>query len=68
VTRAASLLCLIGGLGFGVPCVMAIHSLLASRGIAMLMGFPTYGRGPFERHGIPSTVPLISRFLLVCGL
>jgi hypothetical protein len=32
------------------------------------MGFPAYGRGPFERVGIPTTVPLLAAFLLVCGL
>jgi len=32
------------------------------------MGFPAYGRGPFERAGIPTTVPLLAAFLLVCIL
>jgi len=32
------------------------------------MGFPAYGRGPFERVGIPTTVPLLAVFLLVCIL
>jgi hypothetical protein len=32
------------------------------------MGFPAYGDGPFERHGIHSTVPLLSAFLAVCIL
>jgi hypothetical protein len=32
------------------------------------MGFPAYGRGPFERVGIPTTVPLLACFLLVCIL
>jgi hypothetical protein len=32
------------------------------------MGFPAYGRGPFERVGIPTTVPLLAAFLLVCIL
>ena len=66
--RAAAILAWFGGLGFGVPCLMAIRSLLAGRGIAYLMGFPTYGNGPFERHGVHSTPMLISGFLLVCAL
>lgn len=32
------------------------------------MGFPAYGKGPFERIGIQTTVPLLSAFLLVCLL
>ena len=32
------------------------------------MGFPAYGRGPFERIGISTTVPLLAAFLLVCSL
>jgi len=32
------------------------------------MDFPAYGRGPFERVGIPTTVPLLAAFLLVCIL
>ena len=32
------------------------------------MGFPAYGRGPFEAHGISSTVPLLAGFLIVCLL
>jgi hypothetical protein len=32
------------------------------------MGFPAYGRGPFERIGIPTTIPLLVGFLLVCIL
>jgi hypothetical protein len=32
----------------------------------MVMGFPAYGRGPFESHGITSTVPLLAGFLAVC--
>jgi hypothetical protein len=34
----------------------------------MILGFPAYGRGPFERVGIPTTVPLLAGFLLVCIL
>ncbi|HUR25037.1 MAG TPA: hypothetical protein VM327_03360, partial [Candidatus Thermoplasmatota archaeon] len=34
----------------------------------LLFGFPSYGGGPFERHGIPSSVPLMAGFLLVCVL
>jgi hypothetical protein len=54
--------------GLGVFCFPAIRSLLAGRGIPIVMGFPAYGRGPFERFGVPTTVPLLSAFLIVCIL
>jgi hypothetical protein len=38
----------------------------------MVMGFPAYGGGPFERvglqSGVPSSVLLIAAFLVVCAL
>ena len=66
--RAAAVLLFINGLGFGVPCVLAIRNLLGGRDIPIIMGFPAYGRGPFERIGISTTVPLLAAFLLVCSL
>lgn len=54
--------------GFGVFCFPAIRNLLTGQPIPMVMGFPAYGRGPFERVGIPTTVPLLVAFLLVCIL
>ena len=56
------------GVGFGVPCVVAIRNLLEGRDIPFIMGFPAYGRGPFERIGISTTVPLLAAFLLVGSL
>lgn len=54
--------------GFGVFCFPAIRNLLLGRDIPIVMGFPAYGRGPFERAGIPTTVPLLAAFLIVCIL
>ena len=54
--------------GFGVFCVPAIRSLLAGRGIPYVMGFPAYGAGPFERHGVPTTALLVTGFLAICIL
>jgi hypothetical protein len=55
------------GLGFGLPCAYAIW-YFADRGeVWTFLGFPTYGDGPFENIGIPTTVPLLLLFLLVCG-
>jgi len=31
------------------------------------MGFPTYGDGPFERIGIPTSVLLLTGFVAVCA-
>ena len=66
--RTASILHWIVGLGFGIPGVFGIRELAAGRGILVFMGFPTYGRGPFERVGVQSTVPLLLLFVLVCLL
>ena len=54
--------------GFGVFCLPAIRNLLAGRELPRVMGFPAFGGGPFERHGMPTTVPLLAGFLLVCIL
>jgi hypothetical protein len=66
--RVAAVFLVINGLGFGVFCVPAIRNLLQGGDIPIVMGFPAYGRGPFERIGIPTTVPLLAGFLLVCIL
>lgn len=66
--RIAAVLLWFTALGFGLPCLPAIRERLAGRDIPYLFGFPAYGEGPFERVGIPTTVPLLSGFLLVCLL
>lgn len=66
--RISAILFWISAVGFGVFCLPAIRNLLTGRDIPTVMGFPAYGRGPFERIGIPTTVPLLAGFLLVCIL
>jgi hypothetical protein len=66
--RVAAFLHWFIAVGFGVFCVPAIRNLLSGRDIPIVMGFPAYGRGPFERVGVPTTVPLLAAFLLVCIL
>lgn len=66
--RVAAILLWITAFGLGVFCLPAISNLLTARDIPYVMGFPAYGRGPFERVGIPTTVPLLAVFLLVCIL
>ncbi|MCC6453322.1 MAG: hypothetical protein IT328_00115 [Caldilineaceae bacterium] len=66
--RVAAVLLWITAGGLGVFCLPAIRNLLTGHDIPYIMGFPAYGRGPFERIGIPTTVPLLAVFLLVCLL
>jgi len=66
--RIAAILHWIVAVGFGVFCFPAIGNLLRGQGIPIVMGFPAYGQGPFERVGIPTTIPLLAAFLLVCIL
>lgn len=66
--RAAALASVVFAAGLGVPCVMAIRNLAAGRGIPYVLGYPAYGGGAFERHGIATTIPLLVGFLAVCLL
>lgn len=66
--RVAAILHWFIAFGFGVFCIPAIRSLLMGGGIPFVMGFPAYGRGPLERIGIPTSVPLLAAFLIVCFL
>jgi hypothetical protein len=43
-------------------------SLGRGRGILYTFGNPTYGNGPFERIGVPTSVPLLAAFLAACLL
>ena len=64
--RAAAVLCWFNAIGFGVFTIPAIARVSAGKGIPTVLGFPAYGGGPFEAHGITSTVPLLTGFLVVC--
>ncbi len=54
------------GLGFGLPCLFGIRHFSRTGEVWTFMGFPTYGDGPFERIGIPTSTPLLVGFLAVC--
>jgi hypothetical protein len=56
------------GLGFGLPGISAIQHFAEHGTVWTLMGFPTYGEGPFENVGIETTTPLLVGFLVVCAL
>jgi hypothetical protein len=66
--KLASICLWISGLGFGLPCIYGIWSIMKGKGIAYVMGFPTYGNGPFEKIGVHSTSTLLVGFLFVCAL
>jgi hypothetical protein len=66
--KIASVTSWIAGLGFGLPCIYGIWNMAKGKGIAFVMGFPTYGNGPFEKIGVHSNIPLLIGFLLVCVL
>jgi hypothetical protein len=68
MSRVAAVLAWFSGLGFGLPGIYAIWHMLQGRGIARVMGLPTYGEGTFEHFGIKSTIPLIFGFVLVCTM
>src|SRR5215831_20867053 len=57
---------IVNGLGFGGFAIPAIVSVGQGHGILYAFGNPTYGNGPFERIGVPTTVPLLLAFLAAC--
>ncbi|HJP65344.1 MAG TPA: hypothetical protein VKA30_03460 [Actinomycetota bacterium] len=66
--RIAAVLLWFNGIGFGMFCPPAIARVLQDRPLPRPFGFPAYGEGPFESHGIPTTAPLLAGFLVVCIL
>ena len=65
--RAAGVLSLLFGLGFGVPGVIGTRHFAQQHEVWRFLGFPTYGEGPFDRAGIPTTVALLAGFVVVCA-
>jgi hypothetical protein len=65
--KVAGLLSILLGLGFGIPGALGTRHLARTGEVWTFMGFPTYGGGPFERMGLPSTVPLVLGFVAVCA-
>ena len=64
--RIAAVLLWLNGVGFGVFTLPAMLNLLRGQEVPIVMGFKAYGGGPFERHGLNTTVWLLAAFLLVC--
>lgn len=65
--KAAALLAWLAGIGFGVPAVLGLRHFVQNHEVWTFMGFPTYGGGPFERWGLPTSVPLLVGFIVVCA-
>lgn len=65
--RLAAGLSWLSGLGFGLPAIYGTVHFARTGEVWQFMGFPTYGNGPFEKAGIPTTVPLLAGFAVVCG-
>lgn len=64
--RFAGLGAVVNAVGFGAYDVPAIWHLARDHTVWTAHGNPTYGQGPFETHGLPSTVPLLLAFLCAC--
>jgi len=67
VLRVAGVLGGILGLGFGIPGIVAIAHFARTGEVWTFMGYPTYGGGPFESHGLKTSVPLLAAFVAVCA-
>lgn len=68
LARHAAASSLVLGLGFGLPCAYGLWYFATRQEVWTFLGFPTYGGGPFEANEIPTTVPLLTGFLIVCAL
>lgn len=66
--RGAAVLLWLTGAGFGIPRLWRIWYLHSTGRVATVMGFPAYGHGPFEGHGLSTTIPLLLAYLVVCVL
>ena len=67
MTRAAALCSVLLGLGFGLPGAYGTWHYAREHGVWQFLGFPTYGDGPFERWGLPTSTGLLAVFVLVCA-
>lgn len=65
--RAAAVCSLVLGLGFGLPGAYGAWYYARHGEVWTFLGFPTYGGGPFERWGLPTSVGLLLGFAVVCA-
>lgn len=66
MTKAAAVCSLVLGLGFGLPGGYGAWYYARNGEVWTFLGFPTYGDGPFERWGLPTTTALLAGFVAVC--
>jgi hypothetical protein len=67
VDRASAVLSWVLGLGFGLPGLYGIGHFARTGEVWHFLGFPTYGEGPFEEAGVPTSVPLLAACAAVCA-
>ena len=67
MTRAAAACSLVLGLGFGLPGAYGTWHFARHGEVWKFLGVPTYGDGPFERWGLPTSVALLLGFMAVCA-
>lgn len=68
LARSAAAVSLVLGLGFGLPCAYGLWYFGTRNEVWIFLGFPTYGDGPFDAVGIPTALPLLAGFLIICIL
>lgn len=66
MATAAALCSILLGVGFGLPAILGTLHFARTGEVWTLLGFPAYGGGPFEQLGLPTSVPLLIGFVLVC--
>jgi hypothetical protein len=64
--KTAAILAWLGGFGFGLPGIYGAWFFAKNHAIWTFMGFPTYGKGPFENIGLHTSFPLLAGFVAVC--
>jgi hypothetical protein len=67
-SRVAACLAWITGLGFGPLGVYGTAYFIRHGKVWSFMGLPTYGDGPFEDIGVPTTATLLTGFVAVCAV
>jgi hypothetical protein len=66
MVTAAALCSIVLGVGFGLPAILGTLHFARTGEVWTFLGFPAYGGGPFEQLGLPTSVPLLIGFVLVC--
>lgn len=66
-SRTAACLAWITGLGFGLLGCYGTSYFARHGAVWYFMGLPTYGDGPFESIGVPTTTGLLTGFVSVCA-